>query len=320
MRLNCITFLDPDVHRGGGEMITQRLLRVGRERGHDIRLASVRPRQSDLHEEPQVTLLIDVFNHGHSTASLGAWRCFGELFLERAISRGPFVHLTTAYPDVCNLPYLPCSGHANGTCPHKPLPRLRDKFLLRDFGTACFATTPLVKRLFKEAALNVFFSPLHRAVTEQLLGIEGGWPTLLLKPMVDTTLFKNHGGARDIEYLFVGVISEAKGLEAMRSRFAGTDIHLVGRLAPGAKLDFGMHVPHVPYAEIPGWMNRAKHLVFLPRWPEPQGRVVTEAALCGCALITNANVGALSFDFDLADPANYRDVEGNFWQALEALT
>jgi len=106
----------------------------------------------------------------------------------------------------------------------------------------------------------------------------------------------------------------------MRQRFAASDIHLIGRIVPGAKLDFGRYIGQVPYSEIPRWMNRAHNFVFLPRWPEPQGRVVAEAALCGCTIIGNDKVGALSFDFDLADPSSYGDVEDSFWDALEALT
>jgi hypothetical protein len=67
-------------------------------------------------------------------------------------------------------------------------------------------------------------------------------------------------------------------------------------------------------------MNRAKHFVFLPRWPEPQGRVVTEAALCGCQLITNQNVGATSFPFDIANPANFAGANDEFWDAIEKIS
>jgi glycosyltransferase involved in cell wall biosynthesis len=66
-------------------------------------------------------------------------------------------------------------------------------------------------------------------------------------------------------------------------------------------------------------MNRAKHFVFLPRWPEPQGRVVIEAALCGCELVTNQNVGATSFPFDIRNPANFAQASNEFWDAIEQL-
>ena len=46
---------------------------------------------------------------------------------------------------------------------------------------------------------------------------------------------------------------------------------------------------------------------------------MAEAALCGCQIIGNDKVGALSFEMDLADPKNYEGVEVNFWEKLEAM-
>ena len=66
-------------------------------------------------------------------------------------------------------------------------------------------------------------------------------------------------------------------------------------------------------------MNRARNFVFMPRWPEPQGRVVVEAALCGCNLILNENVGADSFGFELDQPENLLDAEEEFWNELEQI-
>ena len=47
--------------------------------------------------------------------------------------------------------------------------------------------------------------------------------------------------------------------------------------------------------------------MYFPRWPEPQGMVVIEAAMCGCKIISNNNVGALSFDFDISNPKNFEN-------------
>jgi glycosyltransferase involved in cell wall biosynthesis len=176
-----------------------------------------------------------------------------------------------------------------------------------------------VQKLYRESALNVYLSPLHQEITEKLLG--GGLlpSSHILKPMIDTSRFFNEGVERDIEYLFVGVIGEAKGLSEMRERFGKTDINMIGRLGPNVVLDFGKHLGHVPYEEIPRYMNRAKNFIFLPRWPEPQGRVVAEAALCGCNIIGNDNVGALSFGSNLSDANAYVHVEEDFWIRMESL-
>lgn len=320
MRLNLVSFLDPRVYAGGGEMITRRLIEVGAARGHDIRVAAVRPRGDDLHAKPDLVLFADVFNFGHTFRSLGAWRGFGRGFLDRAMRQAPFVHLTNAYVDVCNLPYLPCSGVCEGKCPVKPhigpLTRLR----LREWGNSCFAQNSLARELYARAALNVFLSPLHERVSTDLLGRATELPeSFVLRPLIDTGRFTNLKEERDIDYLFVGVIGEAKGLAEMRERFYDADIVLIGRCAPGVELDFGRHLGHVPYDEVPKYMNRAKNFVFLPRWPEPQGRVVAEAALCGCTIIGNDNVGARSFDMNLANPESYVGAEDEFWTKLECI-
>lgn len=319
MRINVVSFLNPRVYNGGGEMISRRLIEVGERRGHDIRISSVRPKKRTMHADPMLSVFIDVFNHAHSAKSLGAWREFGSAFIEEMVSRAPFVHLTNAYADVCNLPYLPCSGDRPNGCPVKPSLGLVQRLTIRDWGDECFARRFRVRRLYEQSVLNVYLSPLHRRITETLLARTQLPPSYVLKPMIDTARFFNEQRERDIDYLFVGVIGEAKGLAAMRERFAGTNIHLIGRCTPGTKVDFGQHHDHVPYEEVPRYMNRAKNFVFLPRWPEPQGRVVAEAALCGCRIIGNENVGALSFDMDLADPRSYHGVEDKFWTRLEEL-
>lgn len=319
MNLNVVSFLSPHVYNGGGEMISRRLIDVGVGRGHDIRLSSVRPKQREAHASPDLTLLIDVFNFAHSVKSLGAWREFGPAFLEEMIEAAPFVHLTNAYVDICNLPYLPCSGERLDGCPIKPTLNVGQRFMIRDWSHDCFAQRALVRRLYEASVLNVYLSPLHRRITESLLDGTRLPSSYVLEPMIDTKVFFNEHRERDIDYLFVGVLGEAKGLSAMRERFGQTDIHLIGRCTPGVKPDFGRYLGHVSYEEVPRYMNRAKNFVFLPRWPEPQGRVVAEAALCGCRIIGNENVGALSFDMDLADPRSYEGVEDDFWARLEAL-
>jgi glycosyltransferase involved in cell wall biosynthesis len=321
MKLNVFSFMNPLVHGGGGEMISRALIEEGRRRGHDIRVSSVRPFLDVQHEDPDLNIFIDIHNFGHTWRSLGAWRGFDEQVLRRAAARAPFVHLTNAYVDFCNLPYLPCSGEQGVMgCPIKPqINWARKRILLRDVSTACGASKESMRWLYAEAALNVYLSPLHQRVTESLLALQTPPPAYILPPMIDVTRFFNQGLERDIDYLFVGVISEAKGLNAMRERFRGANIVLVGRCATDARVDFGTHIAHIPYDEVPRYMNRAKNFVFLPRWPEPQGRVVAEAALCGCNIVGNENVGALSFGADLSEPANYTDIEANFWQRVEKI-
>ncbi len=319
MKIDCLSYFNPLRYGGGGEMITRGLIEAGRRRGHSIRLRSVRPGVDEGTGTADLYWLVDVFNFPQTLKSRGAWLRFPPALLEDIAANRPFIHMSNAYVDVCNLGHLPCSGQAQAQCAHKSPAHLIHNLALRDFGRQCFALDPLVRKLFARSALNIYLSPLHQRTIEGILGDARGRDSFVLKPMIDDTAFYNRGLERDIDYLFVGVIGEAKGLAAMRERFRGADIHFVGKLAPGEKLDFGTWHGSVPYSEIPLLMNRAKHFVFLPRWPEPQGRVVTEAALCGCKLITNQNVGATSFPFDIANPANFAGANDEFWDAIEQL-
>ena len=83
MRINVVSFLDPYVYHGSGELNIRRSLEVGESRGHVIRMSTVRPQSRELHASPLISLLIDVFNHAHSVKSLGAWREFGVGFLRK---------------------------------------------------------------------------------------------------------------------------------------------------------------------------------------------------------------------------------------------
>lgn len=300
-------------------MVNRTLIEAGRRRGHTIRMRSVRPDVDEGIGKADLYWLVDVFNFPQTFKSRGAWLRFPNALLEDMAANRPFIHMSNAYADICNLGHLPCSGRAEEQCLYKSPLRVVHNLALRDFRQQCFAREPLVRKLFANSMLNVYVSPLHQRIIEAILRNDRGTSALVLKPLIDHTLFYNRGLDRDIEYLFVGLIGEAKGLAAMRRRFRGTDIHFVGSIAPGEKLDFGTYHGSVPYSDIPHFMNRAKHFVFLPRWPEPQGRVVTEAALCGCKLITNQNVGATSFPFDISDPANFAGATDEFWDAIEKI-
>lgn len=312
LKINYLAQLSPFAYSGGGEVIAKRLIETGRQRGHCFALTTSYPRQSEKFYDADLAILVDLFNCPFSLRRLPL-----DLLAEMERST-PFVHLSNAYVDVCNLDYLPCSGNSASSCNYKERLSTFRRFLLRDFSTNCFLNRPIIKALYERARLNVFLSPLHQRIIYNMLNI-GGVDYFILKPLIDETVFFDRGGDRDLEYLFVGVIGEAKGLKEMRQRFHNSDIHFIGMVAKGAKLDFGHHHGFVPYDQVPHYMNRARNFVFLPRWPEPQGRVVVEAAMCGCNLITNDNVGATSFDFDIRKPENFRNADIEFWEKIESL-
>jgi len=175
--------------------------------------------------------------------------------------------------------------------------------------------------LYQRAALCSFLSPLHRdvhigALGRRVLSVE---KTLLVPPSVDTRVFKILGGVRDIPYLSYGGQSEAKGYHnIMRSLPRGTVTFIGGNSPELLKPGEGRYLGSVPQDQMPQILNRTSNYVHLPRWPEPFGLIVAEAALCGCNLVVNENVGAVSWKLDLADPRIYVDAGSRYWDELES--
>jgi len=318
MKINVVSYLNPYKYLGGGEMVSRSLIEFGKQRGHSFTFTSARDRNRQYNADADFDLLIDIFNYPETLKSRGAWIQLDPDFFRQIVLNRPFVHMTNAYADVCNLGYLPCSGNQSDTCVHKSPLNITRNVAARDFSKQCFSLNPLVRQTYLNSLANIYVSPLHQKISAGVLGIDDADKAIVARPIIETDNFYNRGLERDIENLFVGVISEAKGFYEMRDRFAGQEIVLVGDVHPGVKVDFGTHLGKLPYDQIPELMNRAKNFVFLPRWPEPQGRVVVEAALSGCKLVVNENVGATSFPFDIANPENMKDSKRIFWEELEA--
>jgi len=315
MKINYIGHLDPFKFSGGGEMVLGRLLRWGEvHRGHKISLNTANPKFRSFDPRADLIFMADLFNN-----PLG-FKKIKEGWINELLHSWNYIHFDNSYVDACNLDYLPCSGRPNEQCQYKSFKNFASNLRRREFSRQCFQGNPLVKKIYHKSLLNVFVSPLHKQVLSNMLGLENT-KNFILRPLIDTKKFTNMGLDRDIDYLFVGIAGEAKGLENLRQMFAGNDkkLTIIGRRDGNEDLGFAEYLGYKPYDELPTYFNRAKNFVYLPRWPEPQGRVVVEAALCGCNLITNENIGALSFGFEISDPNNFMNVEAEFWDHLESL-
>jgi len=297
MTINFLSYLDPFKYKGGGEFALRTVIERGRQRGHGIRVFARRTGKLSKLISPSFNLppadlyfLADLFNCPEDPCKLDT------ALLERVIATERYVHFNNSYVDVCRRPALPCEGRRTH-CPD-------------DCGVERY------RRLSRRSIANIFVSPLHERVVSSLLGGPSIPNALIARPFVSVDLFRNVHQRRDIPYLYVGVISNYKGYENLKRRFSGEDILLIGRNATTEQL-IGRHIPYVPQKDLPSYYNRAEHLVHLPEWPEPQGRCVVEAALCGCKLITNDKVGATTFDFDISDPKVIGDAPDHLWRELE---
>ena len=318
MRINYVAYLNPYAYSGGGEVVLRALLDHAVKRGHEVEITSVLPRPSfNTFDRYDIFFLADVFNcpwhwkrrfHRKLLSILpgsGLNKYFN--LIDCVMANERYIHFDNAYVDVCDKGYLPCNGLVNGLCIFAENSRKQ---------TICFAKKKTTK-LYRNSELNVFVSPLHKSIIEKVITAESLGASYVCKPIIDTRLFYNRKMARDIENLYVGVICEAKGIDNLRKIYKDKDIYLIGQIHHDVNLDFGTYLGKVDYEQVAEYMSRAEKFVYLPRWPEPQGRVVVEAALCGCKLVTNDNVGATSFDFNIADPANLENPLDEFWNEVE---
>jgi glycosyltransferase involved in cell wall biosynthesis len=289
-RINVISYVDAFKRdpRGGGEMINEALVNELSGRSDvDLRYFAVYGKkyhrffgsaysQSILHPNPDLNVLIDIYNIPKFLNRIS------QRILDTVTNQN-YVHLDNSYVDLCSEDFLPCGGDLSCKC---------DLASRQD--------------IYKNARMNFFLSPLHEKIVKNKLSIP--IKSRVLRPFLDIENIPNVlSVSRDIDYLYVGTISEYKGYRELERRFGhvGNKFVFIGQKDKKLELFSDMHIPWATRPEVYQYMLRAKYFVHLPVWKEPMGRTVLEASLCGCEIIGNENVGALSFDFDLADKANY---------------
>jgi glycosyltransferase involved in cell wall biosynthesis len=134
---------------------------------------------------------------------------------------------------------------------------------------------------------------------------------------VDTKKFKNLSLSRNIEYLTVGTLNKYKGTDLVIAEYGDMGLKIVGYGETPAHQTKAEYLGKIPNENLPNIYNKSKNFVHFPRCKESFGIAVAEAALCGCNLIVNENVGAMSFGVDLSDPNIYKESADNFRTMIE---
>ncbi|WP_439506873.1 glycosyltransferase [Sediminibacterium sp.] len=306
MKINFLSFLNPFKKGfvGGGELINRQIINDARLFGIDIKygyrentlISRILPPSMNLHKNPDLWILSDIFNIPTHRIS------FQRDFLMDIITNQKFIHFDNAYVDICANGALPCNGLRSSLCQN------------------CLKN-PSRELLYKNSLANFFLSPLHLKTINQYFGNIYLNKSHIVDPFIDTKNFCNLNIERDIEYLYVGTISGYKGYENIKDKFEniGDDFYFVGPKSKSLKLFSNNYLGIKSTKELPLIYNRAKNFVHLPTWKEPMARTVLEAALCGCNLIVNENVGATSFDFDLSNSDNYVNNIEKFYKTISNL-
>jgi glycosyltransferase involved in cell wall biosynthesis len=303
MKISWLSYLDPFVFSGGGELSNRTLIEIGRRRGHQITVSPWlrhRPqrlaRRLGLSRHVQVDwdadlfVLADIRNQGPRSDR------FPEHIVDRALATGRSVVIANAWVDVCALD-MPCAGN-RADCPKS-------------------CSRAWANRLYGAARAAVFVSPMQGKLIESVIDVPLPDTVVLSRPQIDTSLFRPLEIERDIDVLYVGTINEAKGYDNLIERFGPDRLTFVGPNFLDGPIQ-GTWLGPMAHEQLPEIYNRARTFAHLPKWIEPMGRTVVEAALCGCELVLNDRVGVTSYE-----PQDWREpsrVQGNtelFWSDLE---
>ena len=180
--------------------------------------------------------------------------------------------------------------------------------------------------LYSKVKSNIFLSPLHLEGIEKIVGYKIENYHLVPSP-VPSSIFKNSEGKREKgSILWVGNLCETKGSFELIDYIAENPEHKFYIVGFGVDIDKVKDYENVEYVgqlemrDIVKYYQRCESFYHRPRYDEAFGRAVVEAYLCGCNLIANSNIGALSWDWDFSD---YDLIKKNvqsqdkFWNILE---
>jgi glycosyltransferase involved in cell wall biosynthesis len=303
MRITWITFLDPFVLSGGGELNHRAAIVEGRRRGHTITVTAFLGRRVQralrrarlarritVDWESDLFILADLANYPAFPVR------FSHDFVDRVLETGRAAVSQQAWVDVCAYD-MPCGGD-RAACPSSC-----------DRAWANF--------LYRRARIAIFNSPMQRRMVEAILDVPLPSEQILCRPQIDTSRFRPLGRDRDFDVLYVGTISRPKGYYNLLRRFGPDRLTLAGKSVLHEPVQ-GNYLGPVSYDDLPELYNRARIFAHLPEWYEPMGRTVVEAALCGCELVLNERVGVASYPRSEWSDASTIERNGRrFWQELE---
>jgi len=284
MRINFISFLDPFVHSGGGELLTRKIINVGRERGHEINQFHLNPPTTDSIEKSDLNILWDVFNCPEQGYG------FNPHIIKIISSSTPYVYGTGGYEDFCLLGTLPCQGATDGENCNVELdhPTFGPAGINRPHPGVCIAKERSF--LYHNAKGVVLFSPVHHVHTVKALG-HLDRVLIAMPPFEGAERFFDRGIERTIELLSYGGHMEYKGFFNIMERFPDKTPVFIGGGPTDLiqKYNYGKYLGNIAYENMPKLLNQVQKYLYMPRWPEPCGLTTLQALLCGCELELNEN-------------------------------
>ncbi len=178
------------------------------------------------------------------------------------------------------------------------------------------------KKLFQGSVLNVFLSPVHLKNHQEKLGIDG----ICLPLAIDIDFFKPvQGIIRKKNSALVCNVRNFKSWTKLQTFIDGHPDWIFTLLAsnPVVHGDNVVPRPMVRPEEMPATYSAHEYVVhLLDGWGAGE-RVIFEAALCGCKIISDERAGHMSWGKDLNDLEGLRtwlkQAPFDFWKEVDKL-
>jgi glycosyltransferase involved in cell wall biosynthesis len=176
--------------------------------------------------------------------------------------------------------------------------------LFKKVGFIICLLKPQCYNINEDVDLYVFHSPLQKQVTERFFGREfkNG---VVITSSIDTSAFFDKKEDR-------------LGACAINSTAWIKGINNVKKWCRENKEELTL-IKNIPHIKMNNVYNKHEFFIHLPNWYEPSGRMVFEAALAGCKVITNNRVGATSFNWWGTEKMRdeLKKSKDEFWAILE---
>lgn len=176
-----------------------------------------------------------------------------------------------------------------------------------------FQKEEYAEKLFSESIFNVFVSPAHRDDYRKGLKTDG----ICVFPPMDIKMYRPIPGiTRMVNSGLLGVPRKANLKEDVRGH---SELLEFRKANPHIKLEILTKI--VPPDQMPEVYSKYEYFVHLPMVKWSCERVIFEAALCGCKVVTNHNAEGVSWGQDLTDPDALRkwiaENQSRFWKEVE---
>jgi len=178
--------------------------------------------------------------------------------------------------------------------------------------------------LYREVNRTIFLSPLHKESVEKLVGYKIENSSLIPSP-IDVEKFKIKGEKEPNTVLWAGNFCESKGsigFVEYAKQNPWMKFYVAGWGEDIKKIPENMkYLGELSTDELIKEYQRCEYFYHKPfDYEEPFGRTVVEAYLCGCNLLLNNKIGAISWDWDYSNYDLIKEKvqsQSNFWKVLK---